>query len=246
MTQLLNKCWFSAILLLAFFTLLPTLLYGIFNLGVVALGMVTLLLTAGYYLRYSKYLRLSKLCNIIILAFLVAELLFSLAMVCSFGGKMQPDTQYTAIVLGCSVIGDQPSLMLQNRLRAILPLLQQNPDMPVITTGGGDAQITEAQAQKNWLIANGIAVDRIYTEPLSVDTKSNIANATEIIAANNLYTNVIIATDGFHQMRGQLYASHYGLTAIGASSITPWGLLPTYWLREQMGIIEAWLITTFM
>lgn len=153
-----------------------------------------------------------------------------------------PPPGCTVVVLGCQAVNGRPSVMLQRRLDAALVYLRENPDSPVICTGGIDDNgelYSEAQVMSVYLQKNGIAPERIYREDASTNTLENIGNARTLFDQNQLPLTVAVATDGFHQLRGQLYAEHYGLTAYGLPCRTPWGLLPGYWVREWMGLAKA-------
>ena len=58
----------------------------------------------------------------------------------------------------------------------------------------------------------------------------------ECIRAAGLSTNVVIASDNFHQLRAALWARHCGLTPYAAGCRTAWFLAPGYWAREIAGV----------
>lgn len=247
MKTIVSYSYIVSLFLLAFFTLVPALMYGIVNIGVVALAIITGWVGFCYYLwLFKKGGRLYKVSHLLLVLFMVAEIIFSAVMLLACSGDIDTSTEHTAVVLGCRVIGDKPSLMLENRLKSILPVLIENPEMPVVTTGGGSGDITEGQASKDWLVAHGVEPSRIYVENQSTDTHENFLFARDIIFDENLPKKLVIATDGFHQLRGRIFASFVGLSPVASAvGVTPWGLLPSYWLREQAGVVEAVLITVF-
>lgn len=157
-----------------------------------------------------------------------------------------PQGDCTVVVLGCQVRKDgTPSLMLRYRLDAAYRYLAAHPDAPVICTGGLDdgRTVTEAGSAKNELVSRGIDPSRIYTEDRSRNTEQNLAFSKEIIAQNGLPSRAAIATDGFHQKRGAVYAQRAGFTPYALPAVTPWGLLPSYWVREWGGLLKAALFT---
>ena len=79
-------------------------------------------------------------------------------------------------------------------------------------------------------------------ENQSSNTRENLELTAPLLKQAGLGPQVVMVSDGFHQLRGQLYARRVGLEPTGLPSKTPWGLLPTYWLREQMGICKALLL----
>lgn len=247
-------CFLGGIFCLAF-ALIPYSMYGIFNEGVWALSVLagaSLLcwfLMVGLKQRpknwFMKFLGFMKvLLSICLSIFLVAEIFLSVAMVwAATSNSPDYDTPQTVIILGCLTINGEPSLMLSRRIDAAYEVLQNNSDAVAVVTGGysPNESLTQAEISKNRLVSMGIDADRIFTEKNSEDTDENLKYSAEIIEANNLSNNVVIATDGFHQLRSALYAKMYGLSPTAVSSCTPWGLLPSYWIREQGGIVEIFL-----
>ena len=90
---------------------------------------------------------------------------------------------------------------------------------------------------KDWLVANGIAPERIYMEDKSVNTEENLRFSKRIIDANGLPQRITIVTDAFHQLRADILAKKQGIESNNISADTVWYLLPTYWVREWFGII---------
>ena len=154
-------------------------------------------------------------------------------------GEEAPDT---VILLGCRVYDGKPSLMLQNRINAAYDYLTSHPQAVVITTGGLDSKtepVTEGGCAARELIAMGIDPERVYAEELSFDTRENLLFAAEIIARHNLDTHVAIASDNFHQLRGQIYAREAGLRPCSAGCVSPFFLGAGYACREVVGILAA-------
>ncbi|MBQ2782747.1 MAG: YdcF family protein [Oscillospiraceae bacterium] len=148
----------------------------------------------------------------------------------------------TVILLGCRVYEGKPSTMLQNRIDAAYDYLTAHPEAVVITTGGLDSKsetITQGGCAAETLIAMGIDPARVYAEEKSFDTRENLLFAAEIIEENNLDTHVVIASDNFHQLRGQIYAREAGLDPRAAGCGSPILLGAGYACREVLGILAA-------
>ncbi len=154
-----------------------------------------------------------------------------------------PDTPCTVIVLGCKVKGTVPSLMLQRRLDAAAVYLEEHPDIVCIVSGGKGTgeEISEAQAMQTYLLAKGIDADRILLEDRSTDTQENLAYSKEILAEQGLSNHVTLITDGFHQYRAHCMAKALGLQSWSVSGKTRRILIPTYWVREWMALLELFL-----
>lgn len=150
-------------------------------------------------------------------------------------------TPHTVVVLGCQVIGQEPTRMLKNRLDAAQAELERYPEAPVVVSGGQNKQeeFSEAQVMKQELIKRGIAQERIYLEDGSANTDENLRLSVQVIQENDLPANIAIATDGFHQLRASIYAKQNGLTASPLNAKTPWAVLPSYWVREFFGLAKA-------
>lgn len=144
----------------------------------------------------------------------------------------------TLIVLGCQVRGDQPSQMLRRRLDAAYDFLAENGDVKVIVSGGkgSDEEISEALCMRNYLVGRGIGEERIIMEDKSTDTRENIRFSKAIIEEQGLPADITIVTDGYHQLRADIFARREGLRSYNISASTALWLLPTYWVREWLGI----------
>jgi len=150
----------------------------------------------------------------------------------------------TVIVLGARVTGERPSLILQLRLEVAAAYLDQNPAAAAVLSGGlgENAYVSEAEAMKRWLVANGICESRLFLEEHSTNTFENITFSQAIISENGLPQNVVIATDGFHMFRAHGHARQAGLEPSSIPSRTPLRLLPFYWAREIAAILAAGVV----
>ncbi len=233
-----------------FFGVIPLIFYRIFHPGVLTLLAAGCLLTALGYLWNRPVLKTKPKCKKGLLGILLAGFLtgvgISLPML--YYGFFSPppqDGQVTVVVLGCQVLGDQPSLMLRRRLDTALEYLSINPQASAVLAGGrGDGEdYSEAYVMKRYLTAKGIDPSRLYQEDTSTNTRENLLYSASVILENQLSTQIVLVTDAFHQWRGTLYGKSAGLTVLGnCSSATPWGLLPSYWVREFYGLLVSWTV----
>ena len=153
------------------------------------------------------------------------------------------DKTEAVIILGCQVRGEEPSLMLKNRLDAALEVLRENPEAVCIASGGKGSgeNISEAECMRRYLVANGIEDERIFTEDKSTSTEENLAFSREILDNLGISDNIIIATSEFHQYRASIYAKKNGLRTGSHSAKTPvWNLL-NYWVREWAALAGAYI-----
>lgn len=148
-------------------------------------------------------------------------------------------TTTVVIVLGCRVIGEKPSLMLQERLDAAYSYLTKNPDAVAILSGGkgDDETIAEAECMYRYLTEKGIEVNRLIKEDQSTSTSENIRFSMEIMEEHQLGNNAAIITNEFHEYRAGEFAKEEGLTTTSVPAKTALWLLPTYYVRELYGIL---------
>lgn len=138
------------------------------------------------------------------------------------------------MILGCQVRGREPGRDMLSRMSTALPLLEDNPECPVIVTGGQGAgeDISEAECMKQWLISRGIAEDRIYTEDRSHSTATNFVNSAPILEKLGISDGIAVVTNDFHQYRSEIYARRLGLSVGHYSAATGLRVLPNYIIRE--------------
>lgn len=233
-----------------FFGLIPAVIYGIFNTGVFLL----LLGGVGYgglYLiqpwLHEKYSRLygAVLWGTLIFLAVVGVIYFSFGYAyrsyCAENPPPEGEVPQTVIVLGGAIEGDEPKLMLQRRLDSAKEYLDANPKARCIVAGGQgpDEEVSEAFAMQKYLVQLGVDPERILLEDQSSTTKENIAYSAKIIDQARLSRDVTVVTDPFHQLRAGYFCQENGLTPHALTSLTPWGLLPSYEIRELGAWVKA-------
>jgi len=154
------------------------------------------------------------------------------------------DSSATAIVLGCAVHGDHPSLMLERRIDAAYVYLTSHPEAKAILSGGQGAgeNISEAECMYRSLTEKGISKKRLYLEAASTDTKENISFSKDILETIDSSNTVVIITNEYHQYRAKIIAEKAGLTTCAVNGKTMWYLLPTYYVRELYAVMEEWIL----
>lgn len=192
--------------------------------------------------RFPKWLKAILISGVsVVLA--VAAAVFTVMGLAAADRPRAENAPGTVVLLGCQVYNGRPSLMLQGRIEAAYDYLTAHPDAVCVTTGGLDRHgepYTEGRCAARELIAMGIAPERVYAEERSFDTRENLQFAAAIIRDNGLDTHVVIASDNFHQYRGQLFARQAGLEAQSAGCFSPWFLGAGYACREVVGILAVW------
>ena len=233
-------------LLGAVYFLLP-LSIGVCHIGMFWPAALLLLAAAycffpGFFRRFPRWLKALLLSGVgLVLA--VALTVLTVMAAAAADRPTGDNAPETVVLLGCQVYHGRPSMMLQGRINAAYDYLTAHPDAVCITTGGLDSSsetLTEGGCARQELIAMGIAPERVYAEERSFDTRENLLFAAEIIEEYKLNDHVVIASDNFHQYRGQLFAREAGLTAQSAGCFSPWFLGAGYACREVVGILATW------
>lgn len=233
---------------------MPFYTYGIMNIGNETGLMISLLLIlAGIFrkliVRLVKYLWkhiAGKVVLVIASAGICIVVLLVIIESCYIAGAAldKPnDKSATVVVLGCKVIGTQPSMMLSERLEAAYKYLSDNPEAVCILSGGqgADEEISEARCMYNYLVEKGISADRLIMEEKSTSTRENLQFSGEIIKNRNLNEEIVLITNEFHLYRAGKVADSLGLSHKSVPAGTNIWLFPTYYVRELYGILYEWV-----
>lgn len=244
-------CFAAAALCLAAtaYFLLP-LRFGVFHIGMVypsallCLCAAVLLFPAAVKRLFTGRLRKWAIAAAVLLGVGVACVCVTLCVIgFAAADAPAPDEDVTVLVLGCQVIGDQPSVMLRARIESAYAYLSAHPDAKCVATGGkgSNEHISEGECIRRELVEMGIDASRIYVEDRSVNTAENMAFSAAIIRQNGLSTTVAVASDRFHQLRASLFASRQGLEARSLGCESAWYLSGGYWAREVLALYAAFL-----
>lgn len=143
------------------------------------------------------------------------------------------------IVLGAAVRGETMSWTLQNRMETALAYLRANPQTKVIVSGGqGEGEnVTEASAMQKFLLANGIASERILLEDKSTSTAENIRFSHKLLTGNR----AVLVTSDFHAYRALWLAGREGMQADILTAPTPPIVRTQLWLREYIALGKSFL-----
>lgn len=153
------------------------------------------------------------------------------------------------IVLGAGVNGTEPSLSLRTRLDAALAYLEDNPDIPVVLTGGTGygEEISEAQCMYDYLTAHGVDGGRLILEEQAENTAENFAFSRELLEEQGIdlsHDRVAVVTNDFHIARSRLTAARQGYGyAFGIPAKLPWlHLEVNYYLREAFAMVKTFFL----
>ena len=151
----------------------------------------------------------------------------------------RPPENTTAVVLGCSVKGERPSRILEERLEAAYDYLEQNPEAFCVLSGGqGPGEdISEAECMYRYLTERGIAPERLILEDASTTTEENLKYSAALLEERGIGGDITIVTSEFHEYRANQVAERLGITSYSTPSHTFFVYLPTYYVRELYGIL---------
>ena len=126
------------------------------------------------------------------------------------------------------------------RLEAALDYLSDKPEIPVVVTGsqGPGEEISEAQCMADWLMARGVAADRILLENQADNTEENIRFSKALLAEAgvDLADDIAVVSSDYHLYRASLMWGSPGMVPVAAHM--PGQYLPltvNYYIREAFG-----------
>ncbi len=156
--------------------------------------------------------------------------------------KFEPKEIDSVIILGAGLKGEIPSITLETRLKTGVAFLKENPEIPVIVSGGqGPGEtITEAAAMGKYLQDHGISEHRIHYEDRSTSTYENLTYSKNILKQLDLEkSTVLIITSDYHLVRANIIADQLGIKNFGLSAESPFIIKINYFIREYFAIIKT-------
>ena len=210
--------------------------YGVMALCCALLGVCVLL----YAVLPKKFrIMLTILLAMGVLVFAVGEI----PVLRAAGGTPDFDADWL-IVLGAGVNGEAPSLSMLNRLTAAKTYLDAHPACRVVLSGGqGPGEdITEAEAMRRWMTANGVKPERIVCETRSESTEENIAFSLPLIP-DAQDARIAVCSSEYHLYRARMLGRRmgYDLGAVPAKTSLPL-LRANYFIREGLGTLYYLII----
>lgn len=163
-------------------------------------------------------------------------------IISKMNSKAADDADYI-VVLGAQVRGERITKSLAKRLDAAYDYLIENEDTKVICTGGQGTgeDISEAFAEKRYLMEKGIAEDRIIMEDKSTSTYENLKFTLEIIGDKD--AKIAIVTNNFHVYRAVLLGKYVGFKNVdGIAGDSDNRLLLNYMVREGLALFKEFIV----
>ncbi|HHY27687.1 MAG TPA: YdcF family protein [Desulfitobacterium dehalogenans] len=155
-----------------------------------------------------------------------------------------PEHGEVLIILGAGLNGDQLSWTLWERVNKGVEILEENPQMKVVVSGGqGPGEwVPEAEAMAQYLMGQGIAPERILKETRSTSTMENFRFSRFVLDQVEGFDPaepVLVITSDFHMFRSKILAGRIGLNPVGVPCPTPWYIRPNAYLREYFAVVKS-------
>ncbi len=163
------------------------------------------------------------------------------------GGARSADSfdEDCVIVLGGGIRGEEVLPILRSRLDECIAYLIVNPDVPIVVSGGlgRNETISEGEAMRRYLVANGVGNSQIIVEDRARNTRQNFEYSKQLL--NNYfdggeYTVACITSDS-HIYRSRIIARRNGIKANFYPAGIAWYLRPAAYCREVMSVWLAWV-----
>lgn len=121
------------------------------------------------------------------------------------------------LVLGAKVEGNNPSLMLKDRLDKAVEIYNENNKINIIVSGDSKNKnkYDEVTVMYNYLVNNGVNANNIVKDELGLSTYDSIIRIKDLVSNNKM----IIVTQKYHLYRSIYIAKSYDLDAVGISAI---------------------------
>jgi len=149
------------------------------------------------------------------------------------------------VVFGAAEYNGAPSPVFKARLDHARELEDRDLAPAIITTGGsgGDPHFTEGGVARDYLIQQGVAEEKIFSERRSDTTYESVRAAAQILNQHHALTCIAVS-DGFHLYRIKLMFRVLGITAFGSpapdSPIEDDPTLRTLYSLREMVDTTAW------
>lgn len=233
---------------------------GLFNFGIVLPGSIGIafLLLALYWDRVARWREAGRRRQLLwrvawsaFAVWLVTVGVFFHGIRSGMGVSVPEGAPIKAIiVLGSGTPNCQASPALTARLDQGLVQARRWPAAKVVVSGGQDFGLhcTEADIMADYLIARGVAADRLIREGRSTSTEENLVFSRRLLAEQGVDAtgSTIVVTSDFHVRRAVGIARKAGFSEVfGVGADTPLYLRFNAWLREYFASISSWILREY-
>ncbi len=126
------------------------------------------------------------------------------------------DEKYDLVViLGASVKGDEPSVMLEDRIKTGIDLYELGIADKILMSGDNSTEYyDEVSVMKDYAVSQGVDIDSIYLDHAGLSTYESIYRIKEILEADK----ILIVSQEYHLYRALYIAETLGIDADGVAS----------------------------
>ena len=154
------------------------------------------------------------------------------------------------VILGSGTPNCVASPTLVARLDQGLKQAQRWPQAKVAVSGGQDfgLRCREADIMAEYLIAGGVAADRVIREGRSTSTEENLMFSRRLLEEQGVAATdpIVVVTSDFHVRRAVRIARKAGFGEVaGVGAGTPLYLRYNAWLREYFAAISGWVLREY-
>ncbi|GLC97460.1 hypothetical protein Tamer19_68690 [Cupriavidus sp. TA19] len=154
------------------------------------------------------------------------------------------------VILGSGTPNCVASPTLIARLDQGLVQARRWPEAKVVVSGGQDfgLRCVEADIMADYLIARGIAADKVIREGRSTSTEENLVFSRRLLEGQGVGAAgaMVVVTSDFHVRRAAGIARKAGFSeAFGVGAETPLYLRFNAWLREYFAAISSWVLREY-
>ena len=145
---------------------------------------------------------------------LVLVVVAILAEVAVYSTRSSDGDADAAMVLGAAVYTDRPSPVFEERIRHGVTLYKGGQVRLLVMTGGRDPgdRLSEAEAARDWAVAQGVPAKAIVLEVASRTTQENLSLALPLLREHGV-RRVQIVSDPLHMRRAMAIAGRLGIEA---------------------------------
>ena len=144
------------------------------------------------------------------------------------------------IIHGAGLLdGQRVSKLLRDRLDKAIEVYRQDPTPPALIPSGGkgaDETVSEAEAMKDYLLAQGIPEEKILLEDQSATTYENLQFSRDILEKLPGRKYTALVTSNYHVYRALRYCRKIGLKCTGIGSHVAFYYWPSALIREFIAI----------
>ena len=203
-------------LLICFFTRF----YQFAGLFFCGLGVLCLLFRLALHFRNKIFLRILTVCSVLGLVLMTAT---GIWIGSAMGGSDNPEAD-DVVVLGAGVNGSEPSVSLEERLKAVHAYLEKYPDSVAVLSGsqGSGEDISEAQCMYRWLTDRGVDEARLMLDEKATTTRGNITCSLDLIEEKTGQRPEALAlvSSEYHLCRAELIGRQEGILPLGVPAET--------------------------